>query len=321
MIVVTGAAGFIGSALVGHLHSLGYGNLIAVDDYTVERKKQNFSNKTYLQWVHRNQFPDWLRQNGNLVQIVIHIGARTDTAEFNEEILNELNLNYSKQLWKLCTQFSIPFLYASSAATYGESVSVFDDNLDQLSTLQPLNPYGKSKHLFDLWAIEQTEKPPFWAGFKFFNVYGPNEYHKGRMASVVFHAYHQIQSTQKMKLFRSHKPEYKDGWQLRDFVYVKDVCKVLTFFIENRFHSNIYNLGSGSARSFYDLASCVFQAVNKTPQIEFIDIPEDIRNKYQYYTKAELAKLRNVGYAEEFTPLELGIAEYVTQYLKTNTTL
>jgi ADP-L-glycero-D-manno-heptose 6-epimerase len=208
----------------------------------------------------------------------------------------------------------IPFLYASSAATYGIGSEGFSDNTSPLE-LQPLNPYGVSKNEFDKWVLEQKEQPFFWAGFKFFNVFGPNEYHKGRMASVVMHAFNQIQANGKVNLFRSHHPDFEDGKQLRDFIYVKDVVDVILYMMENRPASGIYNLGTGVARSFLDLTKAVFNALDLKDNIEFIDTPIDIRDKYQYYTCADMQKLRNVGYRTEFTSLEEAVQEYVQQYL------
>lgn len=314
MIVVTGAAGFIGSCLIAELYKRGYKDLVAVDDFSVESKKPNFINHKDLPKIDRELFVDWLQNNANQVQTVLHIGARTNTAEFDKVILDKLNLNYSKDLWKICLENGIPFLYASSAATYGLGEEGFSDTIKPVD-LQPLNPYGVSKNEFDKWVLEQQDQPFFWAGFKFFNVFGPNEYHKGRMASVVMHAYNQIQTNGKVNLFKSHNPNFEDGKQLRDFIYVKDVVDVLIFMMENRPASGIYNLGTGIARSFLDLTKAVFQALELQENIEFIDTPIDIRDKYQYYTCADMQKLRDVGYKKEFTSLEEGVKEYVQQYL------
>ncbi|MCB0809586.1 MAG: ADP-glyceromanno-heptose 6-epimerase [Flavobacteriales bacterium] len=315
MIVVTGAAGFIGSALVGELLRQGWQDIVAVDDFSRPDKAPNLEGKTLSAKVDRKEFFDWLDANQQLVQFIFHLGARTDTTEFDTAIFDELNLHYSQEVWKRCVKYGIPLVYASSAATYGAGEHGYDDDHDLIAKLKPLNPYGESKNDFDRWALAQAEKPYFWAGLKFFNVYGPNEYHKGRMASVVLHAFRQIRDTGGMKLFRSHRPDYKDGEQLRDFVYVKDVCDVCLFLMEHRKHSGIYNLGSGKARTFLDLARAVFAALGKDEKIEFIDTPADIRDKYQYYTEANMAKLKGIGYDKPFTSLEEGVGDYVTNYL------
>jgi len=315
MIVVTGAAGFIGSALVGELLRQGWQDIVAVDDFSRPDKAPNLEGKTLSAKVDRKEFHDWLDANQQLVQFIFHLGARTDTTEFDTAIFDELNLHYSQEVWKRCVKYGIPLVYASSAATYGAGEHGYDDDHDLIAKLKPLNPYGESKNDFDRWALAQAEKPYYWAGLKFFNVYGPNEYHKGRMASVVLHAFRQIRDTGGMKLFRSHRPDYKDGEQLRDFVYVKDVCDVCLFLMEHRKHSGIYNLGSGKARTFLDLARAVFAALGKDEKIEFIDTPADIRDKYQYYTEANMAKLKGIGYDKPFTSLEEGVGDYVTNYL------
>lgn len=315
MIVVTGAAGFIGSAMLGHLQSLGYGDLVAVDDFSNPAKSPNLEGKKLSHCVHRDDFFAWFERHAERIQFVHHIGARTDTAEFGEDVLNHLNLEYSKRVWELCVKHSVPLNYASSAATYGAGEHGFSDNPEQLQKLQPLNPYGLSKHKFDLWVMQQERTPPFWAGFKFFNVFGPNEYHKNRMASVVYHAYNQIRETGSVSLFRSHRQDYENGKQLRDFIYVKDVLKVLTFFMENRKNSGLYNLGTGKARTFQDLVMPIFLALNELPQIDFVDIPQDIREKYQYYTCADTDRLLKAGYNQGFYELEDAIMDYLGKYL------
>ena len=315
MIIVTGAAGFIGSVLVGKLNSLDKSNLILVDDFSNVEKNKNLYNKQFTQQIDRSEFIEWFMKNAESVSEFYHIGARTDTTEFNVEIFNELNLNYTKDLWNICTDNSIPFVYASSAATYGMGEFGFEDNHDIIDDLVPLNPYGESKNDFDKWALKQKSHPPFWAGFKFFNVYGPNEFHKSRMASVIFHAVNQISVTNGMKLFKSHNPKYKDGEQLRDFVYVKDVVEVLAFMMESKKQSGIYNLGSGKARTFKDLVEATFSAMNIKSNISYIATPIDIRDKYQYFTEADMQKLKNVGYKKSFTNLEDGVKDYVQNYL------
>ncbi|MBL57004.1 MAG: ADP-glyceromanno-heptose 6-epimerase [Flavobacteriales bacterium] len=318
MIVITGAAGFISSCLVAHLNEIGYKELILVDDFTKKEKKANFENKTFKELIDRKDFTKWLDKNHSLTQMIIHLGARTDTTEFDETIFAELNVNYSKSVWNKCVEYALPLIYASSAATYGLGEYGYEDNHEISEKLKPLNPYGVSKNDFDIWALKQEKKPFFWAGLKFFNVYGPNEFHKGRMASVIFHTFNQIQKTGAMNLFRSHVSEYKDGEQLRDFIYVKDVVKVITFLMENRPESGLYNLGTGEARTFYDLAANTFKALNLEPNIGFIDTPEDIRDKYQYFTEANIQKLLNAGYKEGFKTLEEGVNDYVTNHLIEN---
>ena len=317
MIIITGAAGFIGSCFVSKLNQLGYKDLVLVDNFN-NLKKKNLDSKRYKKAIPRDKFLSWFEENSLLITYVFHLGARTDTTELDSTIFKELNLNYSKKLWDICSNNDIPFFYASSAATYGIGEFGFTDNLEIISQLRPLNPYGISKNDFDIWAIKQKEKPSYWIGLKFFNVYGPNEYHKGRMASVIYHSYQQIKKNGEMQLFRSHKDEYKDGEQLRDFIYVKDITEVLAFLLENRIPNSIYNLGSGVERSFNDLVKSVFVSIKKKVQIKYIDIPLDIRESYQYFTKAQMTKLQEAGYNNAFTSLEDGIFDYVTGYLSKN---
>jgi ADP-L-glycero-D-manno-heptose 6-epimerase len=318
MIIVTGAAGFIGSCLVSGLNAVGLKDIVVVDDFFNKEKEGNLYGKSIMAKVTRTEFHAWLHNFGSEVEFIFHLGARTDTTEFDKKIFDELNLEYSKKVWALCVEHNIPLVYASSAATYGMGEHGYRDSHDLPKMLKPLNPYGDSKNDFDIWALEQQKKPPFWAGLKFFNVYGPNEYHKGRMASVVFHAFNQITESGQLRLFRSHNPNYKDGEQMRDFVYVKDVVKVCLFFVDKRPESGIYNLGTGRARSFLDLAKSTFAALGMRENIEFIDTPVDIRDKYQYFTQADISKLRSAGYKEEFTTLEDGISDYVKNYLSLN---
>ncbi|MFT6747478.1 MAG: ADP-L-glycero-D-manno-heptose 6-epimerase [Glaciecola sp.] len=316
MIVITGAAGFISSCLVARLNELGYKELVLVDDFSRKDRVKNYESKDYKELVTRNDFIGWLDKNQRFCQFVIHLGARTDTTEFNKDIFDELNLEYSKLVWNKCIEHALPLIYASSAATYGGGELGYDDNHEVIPSLKPLNPYGDSKNDFDIWALKQERKPFFWAGLKFFNVYGPNEYHKGRMASVVFHAFNQVSEKGAMKLFRSHNSDFKDGEQLRDFVYVKDVAEVIVFLMEHRKDSGIYNLGSGKARTFLDLTKATFKAMNKKEDISFIDTPKDIRDKYQYYTQANMSKLKSIGYNKQFTTLEEGVEDYVNTFLK-----
>jgi ADP-L-glycero-D-manno-heptose 6-epimerase len=315
MIVITGSAGFIGSCLVSKFNAEGINELILVDDFSKIEKESNYNLKTFYQKIERKHFLEWFETHANIVTKVIHLGARTDTTEFNVELLNELNLNYSKSIWKVCANYNIPLIYASSAATYGLGEFGYIDDESKLELLKPLNPYGISKNEFDKWAIKQQFSPPNWQGLKFFNVYGPNEYHKGRMASVIMHAFYNIQETGQVKLFRSHNPNYKDGEQLRDFVYVKDVVDVIWFLHNNHTNSGIYNLGSGKARTFLDLVRATFAAAQLRPYVEFIDTPLDIRDKYQYFTEANMQKLIAAGYKKPFTTLEDGVKDYVCNYL------
>lgn len=325
MIVVTGAAGFIGSCMVRRLNDAGYHDVLVVDDFSRPDKIRNLEGKKIWGEVHRNNFVRWLERNHHDVDAVLHIGARTDTTEMNTAIFDDLNVEYSKALWMLCSGYGKPFFYASSAATYGLGEKGYSDDHITIPQLKPLNPYGQSKQDFDVWVLDQiglrqspsVNQPPAWAGFKFFNVYGPNEYHKGRMASVIFHTARQIKATGSMKLFRSHRPDFKDGEQSRDFIYVKDVVDVLLFFLEKRPPNAIYNLGTGKARTFLDLATGTFRAMDLTPDISFIDTPADIRDTYQYFTEADMGKMRaEAGYHQPFYGLEEGIEDYVQRYLK-----
>jgi len=315
MIVVTGAAGFIASCVVAVLNNQNYVDLVLVDDFSHSSKEANYKGKKYSLLVDRKAFADWLDENHTLVQFVIHLGARTDTTEFDTSIFEELNIGYSKMVWNKCVEYGLPLIYASSAATYGLGELGYSDSHDVVNSLKPLNPYGDSKNDFDKWALQQERAPFFWAGLKFFNVYGPNENHKGRMASVIFHAFHQIRQNGKMKLFRSHREGYADGEQSRDFVYVKDVVSMIMFLMKERPSSGIYNVGSGKARSFKDLVLATFSAMEVEPNIEFIDTPEDIRDTYQYFTEADMGKIQLAGYSDDFYSLEEGVKDYVQQYL------
>jgi ADP-L-glycero-D-manno-heptose 6-epimerase len=316
MIVVTGAEGFIGSCLVSGLNAAGYTDLVLVDDFGMPVREDNLTGKKFTQKIARKAFAAWLDENHKLVQFIFHIGARTDTTETDEAIFKELNLDYSMMLWQKCVAYGLPIVYASSAATYGDGEFGYDDDESKLDALKPLNVYGRSKNDFDKWAVAQEQKPYFWAGLKFFNVYGPNEYHKGRMASVVLHAFKQINEKGEVKLFKSHNPNYTDGGQMRDFVYVKDLVDVCLFLLNNRTHSGIYNLGSGQARTFKSLVDAIFSALNKPENITYIDTPIDIRDKYQYFTEANMQKLKNIGYNKTFTSVEDGVTDYVLNYLK-----
>lgn len=315
MIIITGSVGFIGSCLIKKFNEKGENNIILVDDFHNDLKNKNLENKIFKEKIDREHFIDWLNENHSGVDLICHIGARTDTTEFNKSVFDKLNLGYTKSVWKACSLYNIPLIYASSAATYGLGELGYKDDHSIIPHLKPLNPYGESKNEFDIWALRQEQTPPFWAGLKFFNVYGPNEYHKGRMASVIFHSYRQILENGKVRLFRSHRPDYEDGKQLRDFIYIKDVVDVIWWLAQNKPASGIYNLGTGKARSFYDLATSTFHAMGRDTNIEFIDTPADIRDKYQYFTEADMNKLRKAGYSNEFVSLEAGIKDYVQTYL------
>ena len=326
IIVVTGAAGFISSCLIQHLNDKGLTNIILVDHFSAEEKKANWVNKKYREIIDRDQFFEWLEKDSVVIDCIIHLGARTDTTEFDYSIHEKLNVVYSQDIWNYCVDKDVPLIYASSAATYGNGEFGYDDNHEVIDKLVPLNPYGISKNEFDKWAIAQPVSPKQWTGLKFFNIYGPNEYHKGRMASVIWHAFNQIKGNGEMKLFRSHNPQYKDGEQLRDFFYVKDLVKIIFWMVEEMLDkrwakesNGIYNLGTGIARSFHDLVLATFKGMDIEPAISFIDMPTDIRDKYQYFTEANMTKLRNAGYTDEFYTLENGVDDYVRNYLSKKT--
>ncbi len=315
--IVTGAAGFIGSCLMYALQErYPETEIIAVDDFSPDTKRPNHAGKHISRYIHRDRFPIASGIDPANIKAVFHLGARTDTTEKNTTVFDRLNLQYSKAVWQWCANHDIPLIYASSAATYGDGRLGYSDSHEIVARLHPLNPYGKSKNDFDLWALGESFAPSTWYGLKFFNVYGPNEYHKGRMASVIFHAFNQIRNTGKMRLFKSHRKEFADGMQMRDFVYVKDVTDMCLFFYEKRPCSGLYNIGTGKARSFLDLVRAVFDALQMEENIDFIPIPEDIRDTYQYYTEAEMYKIRNAGYEMvHIRPLEAGIRDYVRNYL------
>ncbi len=305
--------------MVGFLNNKGFNNLILVDDFSRKDKEPNLDGKKFIQKIERESFCHWLFSNKPGIDFIFHIGARTDTTEFDYGVHQHLNVEYSKKIWDYCTVQRIPLVYASSAATYGAGEFGYNDDHEICHRLKPLNPYGESKNEFDKWVLHQGDHPPFWAGLKFFNVYGPNEYHKGRMASVIFHASRQINESSMVRLFHSHRPDFSDGQQLRDFIYVKDVINVCYWFMEEvnkgKVPNGIYNLGTGKARTFNDLVIATFHGFDKEPNITYIDMPEDIRNTYQYFTEANMKKLRNAGYQDEFFSLEAGIDDYVRNYL------
>lgn len=313
-IIVTGGAGFIGSCVVRELNNRGIEDIIVVDHIAQTDKWMNLRNKKYIKYINRDEFLQQLPFYAGKVSHIIHMGACSATTERDFDFLYKNNLEYTQTLWKFCTENQISFIYASSAATYGDGTQGFDDKSD-IKRLRPLNGYGYSKQLFDLWVEKQVLTPKQHVGFKFFNVYGPNEYFKGSMASVIFHSFNKITQTGEMGLFKSYKAGYEDGGQLRDFVYVKDICKVIIYMMEHSAISGLFNLGTGKARSFYDLTAATFRAMNLEPNIKYIDMPETLRPKYQYYTQAAMDKLREAGYKEDFYSLEEGVKDYVSNYL------
>ena len=313
-ILITGAAGFIASQMAKLLNQKGFKQLYLVDDFSREDKKENFISLQFIELIDREHIQSFFERNIQ-IDFVIHLGARTDTTEMDYSIHEYLNLNYSKIMWEYCTKNNVPIIYASSAATYGNGEFGYDDNHEVIEKLIPLNPYGVSKNEFDKFAIKETTTPPNWYGLKFFNVYGPNENHKGRMASVVYHAFHQIKKTGSLKLFRSHNPNYLDGEQMRDFIYVFDLVNVIFWLMKEKPSSGIYNLGSGKAETFLELGNAVFKALELEPKIDFIDTPEDIREKYQYFTEANMQKLIKSGYTDIFKNIEEGAIDYVKNYL------
>lgn len=316
IVVVTGALGFIGSCVTTALHRMGNFQVVISDDFSATQKMRNLTHLADCERVDRSEIATWIAaHNQDTIAWVLHIGARTDTTEFDEEIFNRLNIQSTQSVWEVCTRLHIPLIYASSAATYGSGEQGYRDDHAIVPLLKPLNPYGWSKQRMDAWILQQQETPPHWYGLKFFNVYGPNEYHKGRMASVILHAFKQMQQTGRVKLFKSHHPDFRDGYQLRDFIYVQDVVQVILWLMEHKPQSGLYNLGTGKAESFYQLASSTAQALGIPLEIDWVDIPEDIRDKYQYFTEADMSKLRAAGYAQPFQSLSAGAFDYVTHYL------
>lgn len=316
MIVITGGAGMIGSIIAWRLNQAGRDDLIIVDRQTHAEQWQNLCHRRYANYLDKDELPAWLERYAHRVDAIIHMGAISATTEHDWNRLLDHNIRASQQLWQWCTERGLPFLYASSAATYGNGDQGYSDAA--IDGLRPLNAYGYAKHFFDQWALAQQaagNAPPVWAGFKFFNVYGPNEYHKGRMASVAYHSYNQFRDTGTVKLFKSDRPDIEDGMQCRDFVYVKDAAEVVCWFLEGPRPSGVFNLGTGKARPFRDLATAVMVSTGKTPHITWIDMPDDLKGKYQYYTQADIAKLRAAGYDKPFHSLEEGVRDYVQNYL------
>lgn len=318
IIIVTGGAGFIGSCVVRTLNDMGIENIVIVDNVASTEKWMNMRNKKYIEYISRDIFLEKLgARKWGKISGIIHMGACSSTTESNFDYLWTNNVEFTKTLWKYCTEEQIPLIYASSAATYGDGINGFDDGCD-IDVLRPLNGYGYSKQVFDQWTLKQENKPGQCVGLKFFNVYGPNEYFKGSMASMAYHGYKQLRADGKIKLFKSCNPNYADGGQLRDFVYVKDICKVIKFFIEHPEHSGLFNVGTGRAQSFYELVSAVFESLGLEPNIEYIDMPIHLREKYQYYTKAEMKKIYDLGYKDNFMSVQEGVRDYVLGYLDKN---
>lgn len=314
MIIVTGGAGFIGSCIVRTLNNNDIKNILIVDNIASTDKWMNIRNKQYISYIHKDEFLSRLDEIPN-VEAIIHMGAQSSTTERNFDYLWKNNFEYTKNLWQYCAKKQIPFIYASSAATYGDGSNGFDDTAD-IDELRPLNGYGYSKQLFDQWVKHQaTDAPKQHVGFKFFNVYGPNEYFKGSMASMVFHGFNQIMADGEIRLFRSCNPEYEDGKQLRDFVYVKDICAVVMWMLNHPHVNGLFNLGTGRAQSFQELAEATFHAMGREANIRFIDMPEHLKKKYQYYTKAEMSKLRKAGCDHKFKSVEDGVNDYVINHL------
>lgn len=316
-IIVTGGAGFIGSCIIRELNDAGIEDITVVDNIAETDKWRNLVNKTYVQYINKENFLAQLPSFSGKVSHVIHMGACSATTERDFDYLYRNNLEFTQALWNFCAEEQISFLYASSAATYGDGSQGFSDEVD-IRKLAPLNGYGYSKQLFDLWAEKQEKKPAQHVGFKFFNVYGPNEYFKGSMASVILHGYRSIQQEGVIRLFKSYKEGYEDGGQTRDFVYVKDICSVIRYMMEHSEVSGLFNLGTGHARTFRALGEAVFSALGIPANIEYIEMPETLRPKYQYFTEASMDKLRKAGYTKPFYSLEEGAKDYVQNYLEKN---
>jgi len=317
MIIVTGGAGFIGSALIAALNKRQITDILVVDELGTDQKWKNLRNLSFTDYVEKDDFLEMVIEDklDSSIDAVFHLGACSDTTETNASYLIKNNYEYSKLLAQWATADNIRFIYASSAATYGDGSAGFSDDQEKIENLRPLNMYGYSKHLFDLWA-RRTGLLKKIAGLKYFNVFGPNEYHKADMRSFCIKAFEQITSTGKIRLFKSYKSEYADGEQKRDFIYVKDAVDTTLFFYDNPQTSGLFNIGTGKARTWNDLVKAVFAAMGKEPNIEYIEMPQSIRNQYQYYTCADITNLRKAGYNKETTPLEDAIKDYVQNYLQ-----
>lgn len=314
-VIVTGGAGFIGSCIVRRLNDNGVEDIIIVDNIASTEKWKNLVNKRYLEYISKKDFLAQLPRFAGKVNQVIHMGACSSTTERDFDYLYQNNLQFTKALWKFCVQEQISFIYASSAATYGDGSRGFDDRRD-IRELRPLNGYGYSKQLFDLWVEQQDKRPPQYVGFKFFNVYGPNEYCKGSMASVILHGYRTAKEEGVIRLFKSYREDVSDGGQLRDFIYVKDICDAVCFMMGHPKISGLFNLGTGRARSFRELGEAVFSALGLPAKITYIEMPESLRPKYQYFTEAVMDKLCKAGYPPIFFSLEDGVRDYVQNYLE-----
>ncbi len=322
MIVVTGGAGFIGSALVWKLNRIGRNDIIIVDHLGTTEKWKNLVGLDYHDFYHKDDFIKWIYADEFEydIDVIFHLGACSSTTEKDADYLMENNFAYTQVLADYCVEKNIRFIYASSAATYGDGSQGYKDDEESLEKLRPLNMYGYSKHLFDLYAKKNNYFDKI-VGLKYFNVYGPNEYHKGDMRSVVHKAFYQIKESGKVRLFKSYKKDYKDGEQLRDFIYVKDAVDITLFFMRNKNVNGLFNVGTGNARTWNDLVTAIFNAMDKPVNIEYIEMPENLREKYQYFTQADLTKLREAGYENEITPLEKGVEDYVKNYLLKDKTL
>lgn len=320
MIIVTGATGFIGSNIAKSLNSQGRTDLVLVDDFSDRGKRSNWSNLLFQIALPHDQLFHWFEENNDKVTYVIHMGAITDTMCTDMDFINRMNLEYTKSLWVYCSHYKIPFIYASSASTYGDGKCGYQDSSEKIFELMPLNHYAASKQQFDIFAthranppFDELDSPPKWYGLKFFNVYGPGEWHKEKMASVVLHAWQDVLKTDTVHLFKSYKEGIADGEQMRDFVYVKDICNVILWLMKEEPEEGIYNLGTGQARSYNDLARAVFKALDLRPEISYIEMPEELKDKYQYFTEADMSKLRAAGYKEDFYSLEEGVYEYINE--------
>lgn len=321
MIIVTGGAGFIGSNLVAGLEKRGINDVIICDQLGHDDKWRNIAKRELAEFVMTDDLFDFLNDHKSEISMIFHLGAVSSTIETDADLIVQKNFQLPIRLWRWCCRHGVRFIYASSAATYGDGEQGFDDNFssDQLETYRPLNAYGWSKHAFDRRIARILKdgqvRPPQWVGLKFFNVYGPNEYHKGGQSSVVNQTYRKVAKGDPAVLFKSHNPKYKDGGQLRDFIWVGDCVDVMLWFYDNPKVNGLFNLGTGKARSFMDLATSVYKALGKEPNIQFVDTPENIRAKYQYFTQAKMDRLRAAGYTKPFTELEDGIRTYVQDFL------